>query len=155
MALERRVIEGKERMACSRCGFIDYKNPLPVVVAIAVKNKRFLLIKRGLAPRKGTWGWASGFVEVGETPEEACLRELKEETGVSGKIIRLAGVARIEDKEVYGDMLAARYLVSAGDEELAPSSEVEDVRYFDRDELPRHFADRFKHIIEQVMNEIP
>ncbi len=54
--LELGVIEGKERKFCLNCDFIDYKNPLPVAVAIAVKGKKFLLIKRGLAPRKGTWG---------------------------------------------------------------------------------------------------
>ncbi|MFC1980550.1 NUDIX hydrolase [Chloroflexota bacterium] len=57
----------------------------------------------------------SGFIEVGETPEEACLRELKEETGVSGQLVKLVGVGRIEDKEVYGDMLVIWYLVKAGD----------------------------------------
>ena len=65
------IVEGKERKFCLNCNFIDYKNPLPVAVAITVKGKKFLLIKRGLAPRKGTWGSPSGFIEVGETPEEA------------------------------------------------------------------------------------
>ena len=148
--LEPGVIEGKERKFCPNCHFIDYKNPLPVAIAIAVKDKKFLLIKRGMAPRKGTWGSPSGFIEVGETPEEACLRELKEETGVSGQIARLVGVGRIEDKEVYGDMLVVRYLVEAGDEEPIPGHEVEDVRFFDINELPDHFARRFKDIIEEI-----
>jgi hypothetical protein len=68
--LEQRIIEGKERKACPNCGFVDYKNPLPVAVAITMKDNCFLLIKRGLAPRKGTWSSASGFIEVGETPED-------------------------------------------------------------------------------------
>ena len=154
-ALEQSSIEGKERKACPNCGFVDYKNPLPVAAAITVKNRSFLLVKRGLAPRKGTWSSASGFIEVGETPEEACLRELKEETGVSGKIVRLTGVTRVEDNEVYGDMLAISYLVMAGDEEPSPGSEVEDVRYFDIGELPPYFADHFRTIVEQVNNETP
>ena len=83
--LEQGIIEGKERKFCPNCDFIDYKNPLPVVVVIAVKGKKFLLIKRGMAPRKGTWGSPSGFIEVGETPAEACLRELREETGYKEK----------------------------------------------------------------------
>ena len=119
-------------------------------MAIAVKDRRFLLIERGRAPAKGLWGPPSGFIEVGETPEEACLRELKEETGVSGKIIKLVGVIRIEDKEVYGDMLVVRYLVEAGDEIVTPGDEVEDVKYFDINELPDHFARRFKEVIEEI-----
>ena len=117
-----------------------------------VKDKKFLLIKRGLAPRKGTWGNPAGFIEVGETPEEACLRELQEETGASGQVIRLIGVGRIEDKEVYGDMLVVRYLVKAADEALAPGDEVEDARFFDIDELPDDYVARHKAIIELVQD---
>ena len=148
--LELGVIDGKERKFCPNCGFIDYKNPLPVAVAIAVKGKKVLLIKRGIAPRKGAWGPPSGFIEVGETPEEACLRELKEETGVSGQIVRLLGVNRLEDKEVYGDMLMVRYLVNAGDEEITPGDEVEDARFFDITELSDNYARYFSEIIESI-----
>ena len=98
--LQMGMIEGKERKYCPECDFVDYKNPLPVALAIAVKDKDFLLIKRGLPPRKGMWASPSGFIEIGETAEDACLRELKEETGVSGEIVSLVGVIRREDKEI-------------------------------------------------------
>jgi len=149
-ALELGVIDGKERKFCPDCDFIDYKNPLPVAVAIAVKGKKLLLIKRGIAPRKGAWGPPSGFIEVGETPEEACLRELKEETGVSGQVVRLIGVSRLGDKEVYGDMLMVRYLVKAGDEEITPGDEVEDARFFDITELSDNYARYLSEIIESI-----
>ena len=147
------VIDGKERKFCTNCDFIDYKNPLPVAVAIAVKGKKLLLIKRGIAPRKGAWGPPSGFIEVGETPEEACLRELKEETGVSGQVVKLVGVNRLGDKEVYGDMLMVRYLVKAGDEEISPGDEVEDARFFDITELSDNYARYFSEIIESIEND--
>ena len=151
--LELGFIEGKDRRFCPNCNFIDYKNPLPVAVAIAVRDKRFLLIKRGIPPRKGAWGSPSGFIESGETAEEACLRELKEETGISGQVVKLVGVVRIEDKEVYGDMLAVMYLVKADDGEIAAGDEVEDARFFDIDELPDYFARRFGKLLEDIQNE--
>ena len=153
-ALELGVIEGKERKFCPNCDFIDYKNPLPVAIAIAVKDKKFLLIKRGMAPRKGTWSSPSGFIECGETPEEACLRELKEETGVSGQVARLVGVGRIEDKEVYGDMLVVRYLIKVGNEEITPGDEVEDVRFFDIAELPDYYVRYYSDIIKSMQNDL-
>ncbi len=52
--LELGVIEGKERKFCPNGDFVDYKNPMPVAVAMAVKGKKCLLIKRGIAPGKGT-----------------------------------------------------------------------------------------------------
>jgi len=148
------MIEGKERKYCPKCDFVDYRNPLPVALAIAVKDKDFLLIKRGLPPRKGMWASPSGFIEIGETAEEACLRELKEETGVSGEIVKLVGVVRREDKEVYGDMLIVEYLVKVGNEELKPGSDEEDVRFFSVGELPDYYVDLFREVIEEVQNKI-
>ena len=152
--LELGVIDGKERKFCPNCDFIDYKNPLPVAVAIAVKGKKVLMIKRGRAPRKGAWGPPSGFIEVGETPEEACLRELKEETGVSGQVVRLVGVSRLGDKEVYGDMLMVRYLVKVGDEEITPGDDVEDARFFDIAELSDNYARHLSDLIESNKNDL-
>ena len=149
------MIEGKERKYCPSCDFIDYRNPLPVAVAVAVRDKRFLLIKRGIPPKKGVWGSPSGFVEVGETPEEACLRELKEEAGVTGEIVRLIRVARREDPEVYGDMLVVVYLVKAGDGEPAPGVEAEDAKFFDIGELPDYYACLFGNVIEEVQSGKP
>jgi 8-oxo-dGTP diphosphatase len=153
-ALQTGMLEGKERKHCPQCDFVDYRNPLPVALAIAVKGKDFLLIKRGLPPRQGMWASPSGFIESGETAEEACLRELKEETGVSGEIVKLVGVFRLEDKEVYGDMLIAEYLVKVGDEELNPGSEVEDARFFGVGELPSYYRDRYREVIEEIQNTV-
>lgn len=147
------MIEGRTRKYCPKCDFIDYKNPLPVALAVAVKNKRFLLVKRGMPPKKGMWGSPSGFIEIGETPEEACLRELKEETGVSGEIVKLIGVARREDREIYGDMLIVRYLVKVKGGKLTPGDEVEDARFFDIAELPDYYVNLFKDVIEEIQNE--
>ena len=119
-----------------------------------MKGKKVLMIKRGMAPRKGAWGPPSGFIEVGETPEEACLRELKEETGVSGQVVRLVGVSRLGDKEVYGDMLMVRYLVKVGDEEITPGDEVEDARFFDIAELSDNYAKHLSDLIESNKNDL-
>ena len=152
--LQMGMIEGRKRKYCPKCDFIDYKNPLPVALAVAVKDKKFLLIKRGIPPKKGMWGFPSGFIEVGETSEEACLRELKEETGTSGEIEKLIGVVRREDKEIYGDMLVVQYLVRVTGGKLAPpGDEVEDARFVDIAELPDYYVNLFKDVIEEIQGE--
>jgi len=122
-------------------------------LAIATRDKDFLLIKRGIPPSKGVWASPSGFIEIGETAEEACLRELKEETGVSGEIVKLVGVRRLDDKEIYGDMLIVVYLVKVTDEGLNPGDEAEDVRFFRAAELPDYYFNRFEEVIEEVQNK--
>ncbi|MCX6649108.1 MAG: NUDIX hydrolase [Candidatus Bathyarchaeota archaeon] len=57
------------------------KNPIPGVAGIVVRGKKLLLVQRGREPSKGKWGIPGGVVEVGETVEEALVREVREETG--------------------------------------------------------------------------
>ena len=149
--LDSGFIENKDRRYCKNCNFVDYKNPLPVAVAFATRGKKYLLVQRGIEPRKGVWGSASGFIESGETPEEACLRELKEEAGVTGKIVKLIKLVRIEDKQIYGDMLGVVYHVQIDEGEVpVPGSDVDDARFFSADELPEFFMRIFKDLIEEI-----
>ncbi len=146
------MVDGRVRKHCTTCGFVRYENPLPVVVAVAVKDGRFLLIKRGIPPKKGLWGCPSGFVESGETPEEACLRELREEAGVTGAIERLVRVVRLQDEELYGDMLAVSYLVNVTAGEPAAGTEVDDVRYCEAADLPAYLARSLRDVVDEVRN---
>lgn len=143
-------VDGRVRRHCTACGFVRYENPLPVVVAVAVKDGRFLLIKRGIPPRKGMWGCPSGFVECGESPEEACLRELREEAGVTGTVERLVRVVRLEDEELYGDMLVVSYLVSVTEGEPVAGDECDGARYYDPAELPAYLAISLRDVVDEV-----
>ena len=66
----------------------NHRNPALAVDAIALRGSKsgpeVLLIRRGMDPWKGKLAFPGGFVDRGEDPEEAVLRELLEETGVSG-----------------------------------------------------------------------
>lgn len=68
-----------ERDVCEHCGFIDYRNPRIIVASVVSKNDQILLCKRAIEPRKGYWTIPAGFMELGETVEEAAIREAKEE----------------------------------------------------------------------------
>src|SRR3974377_1392417 len=73
---------------CPQCGFIfsRYRNPLPAVdIIIECQDQGLVLIERQNPPL----GWAlpGGFVEYGESLEEAAVREAREETGLEGKLL--------------------------------------------------------------------
>lgn len=68
---------------CQPCGNISFLNPLPVVVALVPVDGGLLCIRRAIEPRKGELALPGGFLEVGETWQAGCVRELFEETGVS------------------------------------------------------------------------
>ena len=76
---------------CQECGRDDYQNPSVTVDAVAtregVDGLELLMIKRGKDPQEweGMWAFPGGFVDYGEDPEDAVVRELLEETGVVGK----------------------------------------------------------------------
>ncbi len=60
-----------------------YPRPAVTVDAILVSSdKTVLLIERGREPYKGKWALPGGFIDMDESFETACLRELQEETGI-------------------------------------------------------------------------
>jgi ADP-ribose pyrophosphatase YjhB (NUDIX family) len=110
----RTVPEGdtRERLVCPDCGFIQYDNPKVVVGSVARWNGSVLLCRRAIMPRKGFWTLPAGYMELGETTEQAAQREAREEACAAIEIDRLLAmysVARIGQVQI---MYRAR-LVSA------------------------------------------
>ncbi|WP_430791787.1 NUDIX domain-containing protein [Actinoplanes sp. G11-F43] len=67
---------------CGACGETSYLNPSPVAVAVQPVGAGLLAVRRGIAPARGRLALPGGFIDVGETWQEAAVRELSEETGV-------------------------------------------------------------------------
>ncbi len=60
-----------------------YQNPVPVAVCLLPVENQLLGVRRGIEPRKGFVALPGGYINRGETWQEACCRELHEETGLS------------------------------------------------------------------------
>ena len=74
---------------CEKCGFIYYFNSCSSTVALIINEYNELLVAtRAHEPVKGTFDLPGGFVDMGETGEEAVMREVKEETNLDVKEVK-------------------------------------------------------------------
>jgi ADP-ribose pyrophosphatase YjhB (NUDIX family) len=68
---------------CAACGETSYLNPKPVAVAVQPVGAGLLVVRRGIPPARNRLTLPGGFIDVGETWQEAAVRELAEETGLA------------------------------------------------------------------------
>ena len=134
--LSKKQLHGTIRLFCENCNEPIYENPVPATGLVVVDNKeRILLVKRSVEPKIGFWCLPGGFVELGESPEQAALRELKEETGLSGKIELLLGVT-INSSSQYHSVLMVGYLIKNYTGILKAGDDASDAAYFNYEDLP-------------------
>jgi ADP-ribose pyrophosphatase YjhB (NUDIX family) len=120
------------RITCSHCGYSAYYNPKPVACAIPVDDEgRVILLRRGFDPGRGLWTFPGGFVDLGESVEEAAQRETHEELHMAIELGALVGVySRADDRVV----LIVYRALAVGQPQTSP--EAVEVRSFSLSEIP-------------------
>ena len=127
-------------LVCPNCGYNFYINPSPTNGLIIENSKgEILLVKRKLEPKKGYLDVAGGFVEPGESLEESCVREAKEELGVDISEIRY--FKSYPDQYLYlgvniktiGFVLTAKIEDGA---DIRPADDVEEADFYPKDKIP-------------------
>jgi ADP-ribose pyrophosphatase YjhB (NUDIX family) len=96
-AVARRIPPGDQlpRYVCDSCGAIHYENPRLVVGCVPELGSRILLCRRAIEPRRGFWTVPAGFMENGETLQQAAARECYEEALAQVQIGSLLSVAHV------------------------------------------------------------
>jgi ADP-ribose pyrophosphatase YjhB (NUDIX family) len=123
---------GRAHARCPACNHIDFSNPTPVAGILVVRDGRVLLTRRSIMPRRGYWAFPGGFVESGETIEDAALRETREEVGLDATIDGIVG-------RPFSMVDAGRIVVAFRGEAAGEASaleEVSQVAWFAPDEIP-------------------
>jgi ADP-ribose pyrophosphatase YjhB (NUDIX family) len=129
---ESAEVEFPQRITCPHCGYAAYYNPKPVAAAIPVDDDgRVILLRRGFEPGQGLWTFPGGFVDLGESVEEAARREADEELGIAIEVERLVGVYSSAEDRVVLIVYRARAL---GPPQTTP--EAVEVRAFAVDQVP-------------------
>ncbi len=129
-------------LVCLKCGFVNYRNPRPTATALVLYKNKLLLTKRAKKPFKDWWDLPGGFVDRGESAEQALKRELREETGLDISIKKIFGT-------YFGTyscgldkfyVLAIVFLAQGSGKPLEALDDVSKSRWFAKKELPQKIA---------------
>lgn len=123
----------KERAReCPACGFVSFPRISPAVIVLVERDGKALLARSGRFPQ-GLFSTIAGFVEPGETLEDAVRREVREETGIEVKNIRYFG----SQPWPFPDSLMIGFTAEyAGGEIKVDNKEILDARWFSADTIP-------------------
>ena len=132
--VEERVPEGddRHRHVCTNCGHIHYQNPRVVVGTLPIHGDRILLCKRAIKPRAGYWTLPAGFLENGESTQEAAMRETHEEACAHIEVHDLYSMFNV----IHIDQVHIFFRASLQAPEFAPGVESLEVGLFRKDEVP-------------------
>ncbi len=123
------------RPHCPPCERFYYSNPAPAACCFLTNDAgELLLVQRSIEPRKGLWTLPGGFVEMGETTDQAALRELEEETALRGEGTSLLGVSTISSK--HGGVIVIGYKVERWEGELDAKTDAMDAAFFSFENRP-------------------
>lgn len=122
-------------LECNNCNTVIYPRISPAVIAAIVCNDKILLA-RGVNWPEDWYSCVAGYVDVGESLEEALIREVKEEVGIDIKNIRYY---KSQPWPLSGSMMIG-FVAEADDTQpiVIDGKEIADARWFSRSELPKY-----------------
>lgn len=114
--------------------------PIPAVSALVFRGGAVLLVKRRDEPSRGIWSPPGGSLELGETVEEAAVRETQEETGVAVRPVRVVDVrdylSRDQEGRVQWHYVLLSVLCDYVSGEPFPATDAENARFIPLASLP-------------------
>lgn len=117
------------------------ETPALTTDGVLLEEGQVLLVRRGRPPWKGRWALPGGFVEIGEDCESAVARELREETGLRVRPVRLVGVYSDPRRDPRGHIVTVAYLVRSRGGRPKGGDDAAEARWFPLSRLPLLAAD--------------
>ena len=145
---------GEDSASCPACGSVYYANAAATASALVLDaDSRLLLARRAIEPYLGMWDTIGGFLEETETPEQALVREVAEETGLVVEPGMYVGtyVDRYGDGDDAVTTLNLVFETTAAYAAARPADDVAELAWFPLDDLPPaeafafHDVGRFVH----------
>ena len=129
-----RVPEGdhRPRHVCTDCGVVHYQNPKIVAGCVPEHEGRILLCRRAIEPRLGYWTIPAGFMENGETTQDAARRESLEEAQAEVEIGSLLAVVHV----LHADQVHVMFRAALPKPQFGVSAESLEVMLCDEADIP-------------------
>lgn len=124
------------------------------VDGVILDGERILLIRRRNDPFQGDWALPGGFVEYGETTEQAAVREMEEETGLVCRIEGLVGVYSAPDRDPRGHTISIAYVMGVREGQMKAGDDAAGATWHRLAELPERMAFDHRTIIEDALRMI-
>ncbi len=135
-----RKTNGERAMRCEACGLDFFPRINPAVIVRIVRGDRLLLATRKTEYKGGViWGLIAGFVEPGESLEQAVVREIREEIGIEVTDIRYV---RSQPWSFPNNLMLGFEARSDKGEVRPDGVEIKEARWFGRDDLPPNLPAR-------------
>lgn len=133
--LEDRFAFGRLRRFCPACNRVVFRDHKVAAGVIAEDRGKVLLVRRSMEPYQGLWTFPAGFVEFGEAPAAAAVRECLEETGLETEVVELLDVIPGLEHESGADIVIVyRARITGGTPRAA--DDAAEVAFFGPDEIP-------------------
>jgi len=132
---------------------MNYKNPKLTVDGVIIKGNKIVLIRRKNKPFKDKWALPGGFVDYGETVENAIIREINEETSLKVKIKDLIGIYSNPNRDPRGHTISIVYLLEIKSGILKSGDDASDAKFFNLDNLPDLSFDHDKIINDVIRRQ--
>ncbi len=113
----------------------DRSNVWLAAAGIVIQDGKWLVVKKRYGGLKGLWSIPAGFVNEGETVDQAAVREVLEETGIETKVKDIVGLRTGVINEVVSDNMVVFLLQQTGGELAVQEAELEDVAFMSREQL--------------------
>jgi ADP-ribose pyrophosphatase YjhB (NUDIX family) len=134
--LADKLAYGKQRRACEACGFVVFRDPVVAVVALVVRDGKALMVRRAMHPQIGKWAFPAGYLDYGEDPRDAAVREVREETGIDIRITRLIEVLGPDHTTKAKASVVILFEGEALGGVLQAEDDVDRAAFLARDEIP-------------------
>jgi 8-oxo-dGTP diphosphatase len=111
-------------------------HPYVTVDGLVAVDAKLVAVIRGNPPFQGMPALPGGFLELGETTEQAVIREVQEETGLVTRVLHLVGVYSDPARDPRGHAVTVAYALERTGGELRAASDASAIALLDPDHLP-------------------